>query len=231
MALARELQSGETPVSAPPPRFLFPVWANRAPRYVALSLLLVAIGIVAALWYWGTDKFWRVGYQPQQPVEFSHKLHAGDLGLDCRYCHATVERSAFAAVPPTQTCMNCHRAVRTDSAKLALVRARAEDDFPIPWVRVHDLPDYVYFDHRAHVGAGVGCASCHGRVDQMQRVAQTQPLTMGWCLDCHRDPRAHLRGASSPTQMDWQPTASAATTRAPSGREVHPPLHCSGCHR
>jgi hypothetical protein len=214
----------------PGSRFLFPAWTNRLPRLVALGGLVVFCAVVGVAWYFGTDKFWRVGYEPQQPIEFSHKLHAGDLALDCRYCHSTAERSSFAAVPPTQVCMNCHRAVKSDSPKLSLLREQAADDRPVPWVRVHDLPDYVYFDHRAHLGAGVGCASCHGRVDQMARVQQTQPLTMGWCLSCHRDPEPHLRGAESVTRMDVVAGARRGK-RSPSGREVHPPVHCSGCHR
>lgn len=217
-------------MSEPSERFLFPAWADRVPRYVAATMLVLLLGTIGAFWYWGSDKFWRVGYQPVQPIAFSHKLHAGDLGVDCRYCHSTVERSAFAAVPATQVCMNCHRAVKTDSPLLPLLRARALDDQPIPWVRVHDLPDYAYFDHGAHLSAGVGCSSCHGRVDQMERVTQVAPLTMGWCVDCHRDPRAHLRGAEEVTKMDWRPAAGGTRTAA-TGREVQPPLHCSGCHR
>jgi hypothetical protein len=151
--------------------------------------------------------------------------------MDCRYCHSTVERSAFAAVPPAQTCMNCHAKVKTESAKLALVRLSAKDDRPLPWVRVHNLPDYVYFDHGAHLGAGVGCSSCHGRVDQMQRVTQKQPLTMAWCLGCHRDPAANLRGAGEVTRMDWKPKTVPAAAITANGRTAHPPLHCSGCHR
>lgn len=199
---------------------------------MALALGTVAIAAVAAFWYWGTEKFWRVGYSPIQPVPFSHKLHAGDLGMDCRYCHSTVERSPFAAVPPTQTCMNCHAKVKTDSPKLALLREHAADDQPMPWIRVHDLPDFVYFDHSAHLAAGVGCSSCHGRVDQMVRVVQKKPLTMGWCLECHRDPAPHLRTATEITKMDWEPptlTKTAAITA--NGRQARPPVHCSGCHR
>ncbi len=134
-----------------------------------------------------------VGYAPEQPVPYSHALHAGQLGIDCRYCHNTVETAAHAAVPPTQTCMNCHAAIRKESEKLIPVRASYATGMPIPWVRVHDLPDYVYFNHSAHVRRGVGCVSCHGRVDTMEVVYQAEPLSMGWCLDCHRNPERHLR--------------------------------------
>jgi hypothetical protein len=212
-------------------RFLFPRWTNRVPAYVGLGLFFLVAGAVAAFWYWGTDKYWRVGYAPEQPIPFSHKLHAGDLGLDCRYCHSTVERAPFAAVPPTQTCMNCHSKVKTDSARLALLRARAADDRPIPWVRVHDLPDFVYFDHSAHLSSGVGCSTCHGRVDQMARVVQKAPLTMGWCLDCHRNPAPQLRASTEITKMDWQPRTAATEPRTANGRTAQPPVHCSGCHR
>lgn len=211
--------------------FLFPRWTNRVPAIAAVALGFVAVGVVAAFWYWGTEKYWRVGYQPNQPIPFSHKLHAGDLGMDCRYCHSTVERSPFAAVPPTQTCMNCHSKVKTESPKLALLRDRAADDKPIPWVRVHDLPDFVYFDHSAHVSSGVGCSSCHGRVDQMAQVVQKAPLTMGWCLDCHRNPAPNLRAAGEITKMDWQPRVAAVEARTANGRTAQPPVHCSGCHR
>jgi hypothetical protein len=212
-------------------RYLFPRWANGVPRMIAIALVCVVTLLVAAFWYWGTDKYLSVGYSPVQPIEFSHKVHAGDLGMDCRYCHSTVERSGFAAVPPTQTCMNCHSKVKTESAKLSRLRESAASDQPIPWVRVHSLPDFVYFDHSAHLSAGVGCSSCHGRVDQMARVVQKAPLTMGWCLDCHRNAAPNLRKADELTRMDWAPRATATATRTPTGRDAHPPLHCSGCHR
>jgi hypothetical protein len=212
-------------------RFLFPRWTNRVPPLLLAAIACVVIGIVGAFWYWGSDKFWRVGYAPIQPVPFSHKLHAGDLGLDCRYCHSSVERAPFAAVPPTQTCMNCHAKVKTDSPLLALLRTSATSDAPIPWVRVHDLPDHVYFDHSAHLAAGVGCSSCHGRIDQMARVTQKLPLTMGWCLSCHRDPAPHLRAATELTQMDWQPRPLVTDAHLANGRTAAPPVHCSGCHR
>lgn len=201
--------------------------------------VLLGVGAIAgaAFAYYGNDRHLAVGYSPVQPVDYSHKLHAGDLGMDCRYCHSTVERSSFAAIPSTQVCMNCHTKVRPDSAKLLPVRESFATNTPIPWVHIHRLPDFVYFDHSAHLSAGVGCSTCHGRIDQMPRVEQVQSLAMGWCLDCHRNPAPYLRGPSEITKIDWQPRSVAAdesgsrplpTVR---GRVVSPPTHCSGCHR
>jgi hypothetical protein len=190
---------------------------------------------VAGAWYYGGNKHLEVGYQPKQPVEYSHKLHVGDLGMDCRYCHSTVERSPMAAIPATETCMNCHSKVRTDSTKLLPVRESFATDQPIPWVRVHNLPDYVYFDHSAHLAAGVGCVTCHGRVDQMPRITQEKPLSMGWCLDCHRDPAPNLRDPALVTKMDAVEPSKAVPLGTGAakfnGRTIQPPLHCSGCHR
>ena len=217
-------------------RFLFPKWSNLVPTLLALVAGGGLTAVVAGVWYYGTDKYWSVGYEPDQPVDYSHKLHAGEMGIDCRYCHYTVEKAAFAAVPPTQVCMNCHAKVKTDSPKLLPVRESFASDLPIPWIKVHNLPDYVYFNHSAHVGANVGCASCHGRVDQMPIVRQDQPLTMAWCLDCHRDPAPHLRPeGESVTNMAWQPKLEKAGAPAPwiaaNKRAVSPPTNCSGCHR
>jgi hypothetical protein len=171
-----------------------------------------------------------VGYAPDQPVAYSHKLHAGLLGLDCRYCHQNVERSPHASVPDTNTCMNCHAQVRKDSPLLEKVRESAAKETPIPWVKVHMLPDYAYFNHAAHVHAGVGCASCHGRVDQMEIVRQVEPLSMRWCLDCHRNPENHLRPAEEVTNMSYQHDLQKAL-EIKREKGINPPTHCSGCHR
>jgi hypothetical protein len=155
-----------------------------------------------------------VGYAPAQPVPFSHALHAGELGMDCRYCHTTVEKANHAAIPPTATCINCHSqqyGIRKTSPKLAVLQEafygseRNPPGLPIPWVKVHDLPDYAYFSHSAHVNRGVGCVECHGRIDRMEVVYQAQPLSMGWCLECHRDPAPRLRPLSEITNMSWRP--------------------------
>jgi hypothetical protein len=214
-------------------------WARR-PRIrlsVGLSGLLLFTSLCAgAFAYYGTDANLAVGYSPVQPVEFSHKIHAGDLGLDCRFCHFTAERSAFAALPSTEVCMKCHSKVRTDSVKLLAVRATFAENKPIQWVRVHNLPDYVYFDHSVHLSAGVGCSTCHGRIDQMQRVEQVQSLSMGWCVDCHRNPDPFLRSPADVTMMNWKPAAASfvetqASLPVAARRHIEPPTHCSGCHR
>jgi NAD-dependent SIR2 family protein deacetylase len=189
--------------------------------------------VIVSIWYWWSPKFTDVGYQPEQPVEFSHQLHAGQMGMDCRYCHNTVEESAHAAVPPTATCMNCHATVVPDSPLLEPVRASAETGEPIEWVRVHMLPDYAYFDHSAHVGAGVGCVSCHGQIDQMPIVRQAEPLSMSWCLDCHRNPEPNLRPRDEVTNMAWSSAEAGYDphTDPTRTRDVVPPQHCGGCHR
>ncbi len=174
-----------------------------------------------------------MGYSPVQPVPYSHKLHAGNLGMDCRYCHSAVEVSAQAGIPATEICMNCHTRVRSQSPLLEKVRESYASGQPIPWVRIHRLPDYVYFNHSAHVTAGVSCVSCHGRVDQMAEVRQVEPLSMAWCLECHRDPAPHVRPREFVTRLDWRPDRDPAEI----GRELiaanhlAPPVNCSGCHR
>jgi hypothetical protein len=215
-------------------RFIFPRWSNKVlPIVFFFGIGPGVTAAVAGMWYYGTNKHVEVGFQPKQPVDYSHKLHAGDLGMDCRYCHYAAERSSFAAVPPTETCMNCHWTVRPDSLKLLPVRESYANDTPIPWVRVHNLPDYVYFDHSAHLAAGVGYVSCHGRVDQMEVVAQVEPLSMGWCLDCHRDPAPSVRDPADVTAMKFEPDLqkSGQVAVAKNGRTLQPPTHCSGCHR
>jgi hypothetical protein len=219
--------------ATPPERPLFTPAANRVARRVLWGAVVPAVALsVGVPWYYFTAKYLEVGYQPEQPVEFSHKLHAGDLGMDCRACHHTVEWSPFAAVPSTQSCMDCHARVLPDSVKVAPLRDAHAADTPLRWVRVHRLPDYVQLDHRAHLLAGVGCSSCHGRVDRMPRVTQVEPLTMAWCLDCHRRPGPSLRPRDQVTNLAWEPDPGRAHVNqvVETGREVSPPLHCSGCH-
>lgn len=211
---------------------IFPKWTNRIPLLIAIVVPLKLVAIIAIIWYYFSPKFTDVGYQPVQPIPFSHKLHAGDVGMDCRYCHNSVERSPFAAIPTTQTCMGCHAIIRPDSPFLKPLRDAHDASRPVEWVKVHMLPDYARFDHRPHVNAGVGCVSCHSRVDQMLVVKQSQPLSMSWCLDCHRDPYPNLRPPSQVTNMTWDPAvANYDPHKDPTRtREVNPPTHCSGCH-
>jgi menaquinone reductase, multiheme cytochrome c subunit len=201
--------------------------------FIALGVVVVALAVIGFFWYYGSPKYTDVGYRPQQPIPYSHKLHAGDLGLDCRYCHSNVERSPVANVPPTQTCMNCHKLILPQSEKLLKVRESYSTGQPIPWVRVHELPDYAYFNHSAHLHAGVGCASCHGNVAQMEQVTQVQPLSMSWCLDCHRNPDLSLRPPDQVTNMNWTPPANQMefAKRVKEEKHINPPTDCSGCHR
>lgn len=212
---------------------IFPEWANRLPLITVMAAVIVVAGVCGFFWYYGSPKFTDVGYRPRQPVSYSHKLHAGDLGLDCRYCHSAVERSPVANVPPTQTCMNCHRLILPASEKLLRVRESWAEQRPIQWIQIHKLPDYAYFDHSAHLAAGVGCASCHDNVADMEVVMQVEPLSMGWCLDCHRDPGPSLRPRQDLTRMNWTPPADQADIAAQVIREkqLAPPVICSGCHR
>ncbi len=217
---------------------IFPRWTNKIPLAIGAGAPLALGFVVFAVWYWASPNFTDVGYQPTQPVPFSHKLHAGDMGMDCRYCHNTVERGAGAAVPPTATCMNCHSKVWVESPRLVKVRESWETGKAIEWSRVHLLPDYAFFNHSVHLAAGVGCKSCHGRIDHMEIVAQDQPLSMAWCLECHRDPGPNIRPPNvALTDMTWEaPEGHNLITSHTLGadgkyREVHPPEHCSGCHR
>jgi len=172
----------------------------------------------------------------EQPVQFSHKHHVGDDGIDCRYCHTGVESSAFAGIPPTATCMNCHSLMFVDSPYLEPVRASYASGEPINWVRVHDLPDFVYFNHSIHVNKGVGCVSCHGRVDEMPLTHQVASLQMEWCLDCHRNPQEVLRPKDEIFNMAWKPEQPQAELGAQLATDYNTPstavlTSCSTCHR
>lgn len=211
----------------------FPKWTNYIPTVTAIGGVLGLIAVIGFVWYYFSPEYTDVGYRPVQPVEYSHKVHAGDLGTDCRYCHTGVERQAHANVPPTRTCMNCHTMVKTDSEKLALVRNSYASGQPIEWIRVHNLPDFAYFDHSAHINAGVGCISCHGDVNRMEVVMLSEPLSMGWCLECHRNPDENLRPVAEVTNMRWENPADHARRVAGwiEEKQIQPPIACSGCHR
>lgn len=221
-------------------RFHFPRWAN----YMFPALLIIAIGIGTYIPFVGTlaisPDTRSVGYQPVQPIPFSHAVHAGTLKIDCRYCHSTVETAAFAALPATQVCLNCHASIKSDSPKLELVRKSFESGQPISWKKVHSVPDFVYFNHSAHVNKGVACESCHGRIDQMEEVYQAQSLSMAWCLECHRAPQNHLRPREFVTSMGWDPQASASKDQLALGRDLIDAHNiqslqfmtsCTTCHR
>lgn len=210
---------------------LFPKWVDRIPRRLLVGIIVVLNALVFGVWYFFSPEYTDVGYEPEQPVPYSHKTHVGKLGMDCQYCHTQVFKSKQANVPATETCMNCHNQVKTNSDSLALVRESWETGKPIEWVRVHNLPDYAYFSHRAHVNVGVGCESCHGRVDKMTKVRQVEPLSMSWCLDCHRNPEEHVRPVSEVTTMGYDPeNQKQIGERLVTKKNIHPPQYCQGCH-
>jgi len=168
-----------------------------------------------------------------QPVPFSHQHHVGGMGLDCRYCHTSVEKAAYAGIPPTKTCMNCHSQIWSDSATLEPVRESWRSGKSIEWVRVHDLPDFVYFDHSAHVNGGVGCTTCHGRIDQMPLVHQESSLQMEWCLQCHRQPERYLRPREEVFNVSWEPPPDQLERGRALVKQygIRPRVSCSTCHR
>jgi hypothetical protein len=214
---------------------IFPRWTNKLPGQIAAGLLLTGAAVGAGVWYYFTPKYTRVGYQPVQPVHFSHAIHVDQLGVDCRYCHHDVEESWYSNVPAASTCMNCHNAVLPADPRLALVRESYATGEPIPWEQIHRTPDYVYFNHAVHVNRGVSCVHCHGQINKMDEVYHAKPLSMGFCLDCHRDPAPYLRDPGLVTQLDWQPqdveAHTAAMQEAVKDWQIHSPQHCSACHR
>ncbi|HEY6166622.1 MAG TPA: cytochrome c3 family protein [Verrucomicrobiae bacterium] len=183
---------------------IFPKWTNHLPLKVITALVLTGTAVTAGVWYYCTPKYSRVGYQPIQPVAFSHAIHAGQLGLDCRYCHNAVEKSYHSNIPATSVCMNCHNQVLKDDPRLALVRESHESGKPIPWVWIHKTPDYVYFNHSVHVNRGVSCVHCHGPVNKMDEVYHAKPLSMAFCLECHRNPEQFVRDPKQVFNLDYQ---------------------------
>jgi hypothetical protein len=200
---------------------------------VVVLLAVAALTTAAALAYrsgWYTRQRCAIA----QPVPFSHEHHVSGLGLDCRFCHTGVENSSFAGIPPTETCMICHSQIWTNAPMLAPVRQSLADDTSLTWHRVARLPDYVYFRHDIHIAKGVGCVTCHGRVDQMALTFQAKPLTMEFCLDCHRDPAPHLRPHDRITDMDWQPEDArmlGETLVKQNGIRLGEITYCYVCHR
>ena len=218
------------------PLFVFPKWSNALLPALGVTAVAAPIYAILVAAYGFSPKTTDVGYMPQQPIPYSHELHAGELGIDCRYCHNTVEHAAKAAIPPTQTCMNCHSQIHKDSPKLEALRASFNTGLPVEWVRIHDLPDYAYFNHSAHVTRGVSCVSCHGRVDRMEVVLQEKTLSMGWCLECHRNPDMNIRDPKLVTQLDWAEGKTPAELLAigqtfMDQNHLNPNQDCSTCHR
>ena len=211
---------------------LFPKKANSLPLLSLGASLLGGVLLVFLVWYYFSPEFKVVGYQPEQPVPYSHQTHVGQLGMDCQYCHSNVESAKHANVPATETCMTCHSQIRTNSPELQPVRESWAQKEPIEWTKVHHLPDYAHFSHAAHVNKGVGCETCHGRIDQMEVVSQAEPLSMGWCLDCHRQPEKYLRPNDEITTMGYTQPASFIERNLERIRDqgIQPPTNCSACH-
>jgi|UniRef100_UPI004049CC6D hypothetical protein len=215
---------------------LFPKSANKLPLQIVIYLFVLGGIATAGVSYYMTPSYTRVGYAPVQPVPFSHAIHAGQLGIDCRYCHVGVDKGPVSTVPAAQTCMNCHNQVKVDSPLLAVVRESYETGNPVPWVKIHQVPDYAYFNHSAHINRGVSCVECHGRVDEMDTVTHTKPLSMGFCLDCHRNPEQVVRPLDKVTDLGWKHPEGVEGQLRDGAKFVHdwnikPPQSCSGCHR
>jgi hypothetical protein len=213
---------------------LFPPWANTVARATLLAGACTLVGVPVALMAWVRTPNATRRYQPVvQPIAFDHRIHVTGQRIDCRYCHFSVERAATAGIPSSSTCVACHSDTWMHSSELALVRASVASGRPIRWNRVNALPGFVYFNHAIHVNKGVGCESCHGRVDRMSAVYQAVPLTMSWCVDCHRDPAARLRPISEITTMGWRPPLPQRQLGAELVREngVRSLTTCTTCHR
>ena len=226
---------------------IFPKWTNRLPAQVLLGAVLAGAGTTFGFWYYFTPKYTRVGYQPVQPVPFSHSVHVDQIGIDCRYCHSTVEKSWYSNIPSASVCMNCHNQVLQNDPRLALVRTSAAEGKSIEWVQIHKVPDYVYFNHSVHVNRGVSCVECHGQINKMDEVYHAKPLSMAFCLECHRDPAARVRPLDKVTDLNW--TRSDDPEKAAELQRIHGAelvkawnignlnagsaslQNCSACHR
>jgi hypothetical protein len=219
---------------------VFPKWTNRLPLQILIGALVTGPAVVGGVWYYFTPKYTRGGYQPQQPVAFSHAIHVDQVGMDCRYCHDDVEKAWYSNVPSAAVCMNCHTQVLKDSPKLELVRESAATGKSIPWLQVHKVPDYVYFNHSVHVNRGISCVHCHGQINALDEVRHEKPLSMAFCLECHRDPAGFIRPADKVTDLKWSwsddPRTAAEMQKAHGQKlvndwKVQSMESCSTCHR
>jgi hypothetical protein len=225
---------------------LFPKWMNVLPTLGAVAGLGGLVTVVTGTWYWATPDFFEVGYMPEQPgAGFNHQLHAGELGIDCRYCHTHVEESAHSNVPSVSTCMGCHsenKLAGWEAHDVGFVRAAYAEDASIEWRRIHVVPDYAHFPHHVHVAAGVSCYSCHGQIAGMPVVYQAESLSMGWCLDCHRNPEENLVPPDQVTNLVWveqewfsksvdeREHAGLTPEALVDALRNNPPEHCAACH-
>ncbi|MDI6400690.1 cytochrome c3 family protein [Balneolaceae bacterium ANBcel3] len=212
---------------------IFPRWVNEIPGRLQLSAILLITLVILGFWYFGSPEYLETGYAPNQPIPFSHTFHVTELGIDCQYCHGGAWESAVAGIPSTQTCMTCHEYVGLEHETLQPLRDSWESGMPVEWIRVHDLPDHAYFNHSIHVNAGIGCVSCHGRVDRMDVVMKTESMSMGWCLDCHNNPAPHLRPTSEITNMAWEPPENHMefAQMLIEKRNIDASVYCNACHR
>jgi len=207
------------------------LWLGR----IAIGTILATSLGVAGAYYYGPPEYTRVGYQPTQPVAFSHQQHVGQLKMDCRYCHTHVEESPHSNVPTTQTCMQCHSLVAAQSPKLAAVRESWQTGDPIDWLRIHKVPEYVYYNHAVHVRRGVGCTNCHGKLNEMPVVYEDKPLSMGWCLNCHRNSEKYLMPADQVLNPDYVPKDDRKQVELGEAIKAHSGIKvqqtCGTCHR
>jgi len=208
--------------------------ANQIARASLAAVVILAAGAAAAIpALMRSDYVTGANTNVTQPIQFSHAHHVGGMGIDCRYCHTSVEQSSFANIPPTKTCMNCHSQIWVTSPYLEPVRASYRTDTPLRWTRVHNLPDFVYFNHSIHVKKGVGCETCHGRIDQMPGIYQANTLQMEWCLGCHRAPERYVRPREFVTTMGYVPAEPQAVlgARLVKDYDIQKLTSCSVCHR
>ncbi|HYE33541.1 MAG TPA: cytochrome c3 family protein [Methylomirabilota bacterium] len=213
---------------------VFPKWTNKLPGRILVAAVLIGAAVIVGANYYLTPEYARVGYQPTQPVNFSHAIHVEELGLDCRYCHNNVDKSWFSNIPSTTTCMNCHNQVLAQDPRLAPVRESMETGKPIEWVQIHRTPDFVYFNHSVHVNRGISCVHCHGQVNKMDEVRHEKSFSMAFCLECHRDPAKNIRPLEEVYNLDWTPPANFAKEQGAKmvhDWKVESLQNCSACHR